>query len=522
MNEPVPLSRNSLFVMARVSFRAFLPVVFSILHPGQRLADSWYWRSIAWHLEQVAAGSVRRQIITLPPRHLKSIIANVAFPAWMLGQNPAARIVSVSYSNELSGTHARNFRRVVQSLEYQRIFPQLQVARGHDREMDIGTTQGGYRRSTSVGGTLTGIGGDLIIIDDPINADDSFSERAREQVNEWYDRSLSTRLDDPNSGAIVLLMQRLHEDDLVGHVTSIPDHGWNILTIPAIAPTDQTYRIGARPNDVHSRRGGDVIDARHVSPATLTHQREIMGERAFNAQYQQQPTATGGDIIKRAWLTHYDNPPASHQTYAIIQSWDTAFSEDDHNDYSVCTTWALTPHSLDLIDLFREKMAFPKLLDRAQQLALDHKAHRIVIEKAGSGISMAQTLRSKLNCTIVSFAPKGDKESRLYAVSHMIEKGTVRLPRQAPWLDDYLRELLSFPNARHDDQVDSTTQFLNYIRSKPVGSIRYAEDGSKILKRTSFPRSSRARTSTGERLTGQYEYGTLPRRSEGFEEDDAA
>src|SRR5258708_24113030 len=213
-------------------FRAFVDYVFGLLPRGTTLKANWHIDAMAYKAAQVASGEVKRLIIAVPPRHLKSIIASVALPAWYLGHNPSERVVAVSYSAELAKTHANDFRRVVTDPIYQAVFPNMRVARETDSE--IHTTQRGRRYATSIQGTLTGRGGNLFIIDDPLKPGDALSEVSRQRVIEWFGSTLSTRPDDKQAARVMVVMQRIHVDDLVGFLLD-SDAGFEVLSLPAIS-----------------------------------------------------------------------------------------------------------------------------------------------------------------------------------------------------------------------------------------------------------------------------------------------
>ena len=275
-------------------FRAFVEYVFRLLRPTTPFKPNWHIDAMAHKVSQVASGEVKRLIITVPPRHLKSIIASVALPAWYLGHNPSERVVAVSYSAELAKTHANDFRRVVTDPIYQAVFPNMRVARETDSE--IHTTQRGRRYATSIQGTLTGRGGNLFIIDDPLKPGDALSEVSRQRVIEWFGSTLSTRPDDKQVARIIVVMQRVHVDDLVGHLLET-EAGYEVLSLPAIAQSTISYDLGG--GRTHVREKGDLLHPAHEPAQVLREIKKNMGSMLFSAQYQQSPEPAGGKIIKR-------------------------------------------------------------------------------------------------------------------------------------------------------------------------------------------------------------------------------
>jgi hypothetical protein len=247
---PVPDSISPQSILRAVlatDFRAFIEYTFGVLRPGIEFRPNWHIDAMAYKLSQVATGEVKRLIITVPPRNLKSICASVALPAWFLGHNPSERVVAVSYSSELSKTHANDFRLVVNDPLYQSVFPDMRVKRDTDRE--ITTTARGKRYATSLEGTLTGLGGNLFIIDDPLKLSDAQSQVIRERSIEWYRSTLVTRPDDKKAARIVVVMQRVHQEDLVGYL--LQEGGFEVLNLPAIALKPSTYATG--PNTSYWR-----------------------------------------------------------------------------------------------------------------------------------------------------------------------------------------------------------------------------------------------------------------------------
>ncbi|MFN3225641.1 MAG: phage terminase large subunit [Hyphomicrobiales bacterium] len=505
-------------------FSPFLSWAARSLIADNDFAMNWHLKTMAYHLDRVALGQIKRLIITLPPRSLKSITASVALPAWVLGRDPQKRVLCASYSEELARDHAEQFRRLVGQAVFHEAFPAFSLAGGRDTQLQQRTSQGGFRLATSVGGTLTGRGGDILIVDDPIRAGGVMSEAERQRVNTWYSQTLASRLDNPEEGAIIVVMQRLHEDDLVGHLTAEPDHPWTLVNIPAIAETPQQHQLSYNPDDVYQREIGSVIDPRRTGPETLQQIRCNLGDRDFNAQYQQNPTPFGGNIIKRTELHYFDDETykrAQQGQHMVLQSWDTAQKTGEHNDYSVCTTYAVTQTGIFLIHVRRARLEADELLEAAIKQAHRFGANRILIEDTQSGTGLAQQLRTRINARVVPLHPLEDKDARLRAVSYMIRHGGVVFPDMAntpnsaaaygtlDWLEPFERELLSFPAGRHDDQVDSLTQALGYLRTKIIGSIRYDREGRSLRANPTRSSGQRPRRDGQPRVENPRQYGEL-------------
>jgi len=467
--------RDSLKIALRHDLTSFIQRTFQTVVPAGKYQYNWHIDAISWRLRQCYDGEIKRLIITLPPRNLKSICASVAFPAWVLGRDPTRRIICASYGSELASKLARDCRTVMESPWYRQIFPTTRINRAKRAEDDFETTQHGFRLATSVGGALTGRGGSLIIIDDPIKPADAMSEIRRKSGNEWFDGTLYSRLDNKKDDVIIIVMQRIHVDDLVGYVLE-KDSGWVHLDLPAIADEEQAIPIG--PNEVHHRRIGEILHPAREPQETLDKIRADMGTAAFSAQYLQRPVPVEGNLVKWEWFQFYASPPAKGADGRIIQSWDTASKAGELNDYSVCTTCLMKGNDYYVLDVLRERLEYPALKKRVIEMARRKKAHSVLIEDKGSGTQLIQDLkRAKTGTRPIPIKPDGDKVTRMSNQSAKIEAGQVFLPKDAPWLDEFKAEILAFPHGKFDDQVDSLSQFLSWVEWR-----KRHRGGFKILK----------------------------------------
>jgi len=442
--------------LLRNDFRAFVHKVFDTLSPGQLYFRSWHIEAIAHQLDRVRKGEIRRLIINMPPRSLKSIAASVAFPAFILGQDPSRRIICVSYSGELAKKHSNDFRAVLESYWYRNTFPSTRIGPFKNTETEIELTARGYRLATSIGGTLTGRGGDTIIIDDPLKPDDAMSEAKRSAANQWFINTLLSRLDDKRTGAIIVVMQRVHMDDLTGFLLGQSDE-WEVLSLPAIAYFDEVIPISA--DRTYHRKAGEVLSEREPLDI-LESLRLQIGSDAFSAQYQQLPVPPGGAMIKRSWVVRYKELPPVSERLFTMQSWDTASKGGPDNDWSVCTTWIVTrKKEWYLAHVWRQRVDYPSLKANVKALAKQWDARRILVEDTGAGTSLVQELRAHVS-GVIAVKPEGDKASRMAVASAMFEAGQVFLPERANWLPELEAELFAFPGSRHDDQCDSISQAL--------------------------------------------------------------
>jgi predicted phage terminase large subunit-like protein len=436
----------------------------------RREEPNWHIDLIAQWLDRVRTGHCRRLIINVPPRHLKSHIASICFPAWVLGHDPNKKLMCVSYAQSLSDDFARHSRNLMRSDVYCSIFDTRLGDK--DAVAEYETTKGGSRFSTSVEGVVTGRGADIIIIDDPLKADDAASDKLRTDVNEWYNRTLSSRLNDLNRGSIVIVMQRLHTDDLVAHVQKTGQR-WEVVELRALAEQVEHHEI-ITPYGIRtaSRLEGEALHPKHQSATQLNDQREAVTSYVFSAQYQQNPEPASGLIVQRGWLRFYTDQEKPSKFTQIIQSWDTAFKDTATADYSVCTTWGREgdKHAY-LLDVFRARLNYSDLKPTVVALANMHNADVVLIEEESSGIGLLNEFANerfhKARAAPKRRGPYDSKRMRLEEQTAKIRTGFVLFPEKAPWLDTFLRELLSFPLSRFDDQVDSTVHALSWMTLEP-------------------------------------------------------
>jgi predicted phage terminase large subunit-like protein len=468
--------------LLRTDLHSFVWKCFNTILPGTPYLPNWHVNAIVHQLMRVQAGDVSRLMINQPPRSLKSICVSVAYVAWYLGHDPSRRVIVVSYANELAAELHRQFRMVTDAEWYQTLFPAMRAAR--DSGAEFITTAGGGRYATSVGGTLTGRGADLIIVDDPLKAEEAMSEPSRKRVIDWYGGTLVSRLNDKNSGSIVVVMQRLHEDDLAGHL--LRQGGWEHLDLPAIALDDSLIPVGR--GKTISRRVGDILHPQRENKDALDRIKAEIGGLRFSSQYQQRPIPLEGNLIRRDWFQYYDAVPVVPHPL-IVQSWDVAMMTGDNNDYSVCTTVQIIKDNYYVVDVFRGRLQYPDLRRKVAHLAAEYGATTILIEDAGPGMALLQDLRRDPPRGMprpIGQKPEGSKADRMVAQSAKIEGGHVYLPRCAPWLDTFLLEMLAFPTGRHDDQIDSVAQFLTWHSRRRhldmfgMSSVKVFQNGIQI------------------------------------------
>lgn len=467
---------DSLF---RTNLSAFSRKVFATLEPGIAYQHNWHIDHLCWQLSRVERGEITRLIINVPPRSMKSILVSNAFTAWYLGRDPTRRVICASYASDLAEKLSLDTKRILQSEWFQRCFPNLQMA--SYRASELSTTERGYRLAVGMNGAILGRGADLIVVDDPIKAVDALSAKERRRVNDAFDNTLLTRLNNKIEGAIVVIMQRLHEDDLVGHLVQTGD--WEVVTIPAIATEEGQFQL----NDfgrIYLRESGEVLHAEREPLEILEMMQRAQGTLTFSAQYQQSPIPVAGNIIKREWIRYYDTAPLEFDR--TVASWDTASTLSETADYSVGTVWGAKGLNYYLLDLVRGRWEFPDLRRQVIELSRKWQVNQTIIENTDTGRALAQDLRRTKTMAPVLQPSRLEKEARFVAQSARFESGQVLVPSDGPWVGAWLGELIGFPNSGHDDQVYSTSQALQYL-------TRASHLGLQLPKREQRPSPTRPR-----------------------------
>ena len=455
----IPLSsgrRVKFDTACRAHFSLFLHRAMKSVSPGVRYLHNWHVEAIAAYLDACAKGEITRLIINLPPRMLKSTIVSAAWPAWLLGHNPSQRIMAASYAQALSLKHSTDCRVVMEADWYRRLFPNTQLCQDQNEKEKFSTTMRGYRRAVSVGGAAIGEGGNVLIIDDPLNPLQASHHHQRTSVNAWFDHTWATRLDDKQTGAMVVVMQRLHRDDLSGYL--LEKGGWEHLCLPAIAPVPMVVSCGGF---TYRRQEGEVLHEAREPQALLERAKLDLGSTNFAAQYQQAPVHEVGNIIRREWFVRAPLA-AIGQGEGCVQSWDTGIKVGVAHDASACATFVLRDGAHVMVDMLVVRQEYPALKRTIMEHAARFAPEAILVEDKGSGQSLLQDLRREAQLPLIAVTPVKDKISRVIQATGMMEAGKLVLPVQASWLSAFEQEFFSFPDGAHDDQVDAVSQYLNW------------------------------------------------------------
>jgi predicted phage terminase large subunit-like protein len=447
---------------AQKDFMAFVHEMW----PG--FINGAHHKIMAKKFEDIANGKTRRLIINMPPRHTKSEFGSYMLPAWFLGRDPSKKIIQCSNTAELAVGFGRKVRNLVGSEQYAKIFPNVTLRSDSKAAGRWSTNANGEYFAIGVGGTVTGKGADLLIIDDPHSEQEAAiaasNPEVYDKVYEWYSSGPRQRLQP--GGSIIVIMTRWSKRDLTGRIlkSALEKDGdeWDIIEFPAILPS------------------GKALWPQFWDIKELEVLREELPLPKWQAQYQQQPTSEEGALVKRDWWKKWEQETPPQCTY-VIQSWDTAFTKNERSDYSACTTWGvfylnedeLQPNII-LLDAFKERLEFPELKEKAFNMYKEWMPDSFIVEGKASGLPLIGELR-RMGIPVSEFTPTrgNDKIARLNSVTDLFASGKVWAPPRR-WADEVIEEMASFPNSDHDDLVDSSTQAL--IRFRQGGFIRLDSD----------------------------------------------
>ena len=447
----------------RRSLKEFTKNSWQAIEPGRDFHDNWHIDAISEHLQAVVEGDIKRLIINIPPRHMKSISVAVALPAWTWTIQPSKKFLYASYAGSLSIRDSVKCRRLIDSRWYKEHFGEsFKLTGDQNQKQRFENDKTGARIATSVDGALTGEGGDIIVIDDPHNVRESESSAVRDGVLEWWDQAMQTRLNDPKTGAFIIIMQRVHERDLTGHILANEMDGeWDHLCIPA------RYEIG-HPTPTRSRLGftdprtkeGDLLWPERIDAKTLGNLERSLGSYASAGQLQQRPMPKGGGILKAEWWVPWEKNELPDIEY-VLQSWDTAFSTKEKSSYSARTTWGVFRKDGQInamvLEMWYDRVSYPELRKLAQEAYYDWEPDAVLIEKKASGQSLLQDLRMA-GVPVLEYMPDRDKEARAHASSALLEDGRIYYPSDKKWAKNLIDICASFPATDNDDIVDTCTQ----------------------------------------------------------------
>lgn len=484
---------QSLYKFFRAGWRYFDPSPF---------VDGLPLQAVTEHLEAIAYGDIKRLIINIPPRMSKSSMTSVAFPAWTWAQRynsptsgPGTRFLHASYSQQLAMRDSVSCRRLIESPWYQSLWGErFRLTSDQNTKTRFDTDKNGSRLCTSVGSTLTGEGGNIIIVDDPNAAQEAFSDATIQTTIDWWDTALSTRLNDAKNGAFIVIQQRLAENDLTGHILSKDIGEWTHLMLPMRYEPERSFHTIEINGELWKdwRTGpGELLWPERFGEAEVRQLEATLGPYGAAGQLQQRPEVKGGGIIKREWWQLWEDqtfPPLDY----VIASLDTAYTTKQENDQSALTIWGVFSQDpvaqatksktggaversysqplpkVILLHAWADRLELHELVQKVGQSCKRFKVDKLLIEDKAAGISVSQELRRLYagDGFAVQLINPGaqDKMARLYSVQHLFSEEMVYAPDRN-WADLVITQCAAFPKAKHDDIVDTVSQGLRYLRS---------------------------------------------------------
>ncbi len=478
---------------ARRSLRDFIRESWPIIEPVTPYIDNWHIHAMCDYLEAVTLGQIKRLIINVPPRYMKSIAVTIMWPVWEWIEHPGTRWMFASYNGDLSRDHSVSRRTIIQSDWYRANWgSRFELTGDQNVKTEYRNTQQGVMLATSMGGTAIGKGANRIVVDDPHNPQQIESEQILQSQVRFFDQSLYTRLNNKKKDAIVVVMQRLHQNDLCGHLLDDEKDEadkYEHLCLEAECETRRT--ISTPSGKVFDRKPGELLWLEREGPKEIAGAKKRLGTYGYAGQYQQRPSPAGGGKFKSEWIRYYRVVGEFYQlidregnTKAVrIANCDRFATMDvagtkkkkqkSHKpDYTVIGVWDLTPcHNMVKVDHYRGQIETPQVADKGIEMMRKHDLPWIGVERDGIGLGVVQTMRSR-GVTVRAIKAKGSKEARSQTAEIRMEAGMIYFPVGAPWLFDLESELTTFPNAEHDDQVDELSYaalHVQRVRGAPTG-----------------------------------------------------
>lgn len=486
------------------SLAEFIRAAWHVRSP-RRLIPGWHIDSISDHVQAAFDGEIRKLAINVPPRTLKSEVVSVFAPAWEWTRRPETRFLTASYVDKLATDFSVGSRDLIRSGWFQARWPDVQMKSDADLKTRYFNDAGGHRIATSVGGSATGSGGDIIILDDPHNTEEVESDTARHSVIEWHDGTIATRFNDPENGIEILIMQRVHERDLTGHVLDLDPGEWTLLCLPEqyepkhphVYPAEVTLPSGRVVRGDPRTEAGELLHPERIGPKAHAERSRRLGSYRAAGQLQQRPSAHEGSILKRGYWRFFDPTLLDDEKLhllptfqGIVSSWDTSFKDKTTSDYVCGGTWGVRGGDRYLLRITVERMG----LGATKTAMLEHRTWALerwpklgwrgLIEKSANGVEIIEQLKREIP-GVQAVTASVDKTTRAWAAQPDLESGNVFVPgwpapegsgydeaRTPTKVQEMIEQAARFPLAEHDDIVDMVTQFLNWIRVHGIAPMR--------------------------------------------------
>lgn len=485
-------------IVLRNSLRLYIKKAWHVVEPSTVYLENWHIDLIAEHLEAVTAGQIKRLLINMPPRYAKSTSVSVMWPTWVWArepfgdkphnpvlEGPGTRWVFASYADELRTQHSVARRNLLQSDWYRDRWPKPAELTSDQNVKTLFTNSStGKMLATTMLGAGTGLGGNYIVIDDPHKTKEEADSKEVEAQVAAYGDTFASRHDDKKQGVTVIVMQRVNDNDLSAHVMKTIEEGYVHLKIEAEATERKLISFPVHPERSFTREKGELLWPDREGEPEIKRMKAVMGRWKYAAQYQQDPIPEGGSIFERAWFGHrfHVDPqtgrPLGAPLRMIVQSWDTAAKKKEENDFWACTTWGLVAGEdlrIRMLDYLCRRMEYAEGRTAVKDQNAKWHPSAILIEDSNSGTSIISDLRTT-GIPLLPISPAGsDKQANARAVSPMFEAAMILLPEDAVWADEYIESMTRFPKAAHDDDVDSTSQALNWLRRRQHGVMEYIQ-----------------------------------------------
>jgi predicted phage terminase large subunit-like protein len=444
--------------LIETEFLAFAMKAFASLNKGKSLGTDKYLKLLAKRLTRVAAKKTKRLVVSLPPRHSKTFMGSICLPAWILAHNPSAKIIILTYGQDLADKNAYAIRAILRSDWFKQTF-HTRIKKDRAKLVDFVTTDGGGVRALSIQGGVTGLGADFIIIDDPVEIKDCDNAKRLERVNNLFDDEIQTRLDNPKKGCIVVIAHRISEDDLPGHV--LQKGGWQQLKLPLIATRSRTYDLG--DGESWEREKGELLRPDAFTQSDIQRLR-CSKQPGFETLYQQNPG--GGDRL-RIKAEFFPAFSAQMPHSPVVLSIEPGQKGGPANSYSVIQVWARKGGAHLLLDQWREQARYPEFRSQVWLFIRKYQPSAVLIEDTGQGPSLRSEIKPRNGMELVPITPLGDKVERLRRHRRAIRRGLVQLPEGAAWRAEFISEATQFPYGPFDDQMDALSQYLDWIAKHP-------------------------------------------------------